>query len=86
VLENDGRQRFTVRTLVDKVARVADARAADLDGDGDLDVSVAGFGYDDGETSWLENTGASRCTSCSGCRAASTPCRRTWTATAGRTW
>jgi hypothetical protein len=62
VLENDGRQRFTVRTLVDKVARVADARAADLDGDGDLDVSVAGFGYDDGETSWLENTGGWRFT------------------------
>jgi hypothetical protein len=57
VLENDGRQRFTPRTLVENVARVADARAADLDGDGDLDVSVAGFGYDDGETSWLENTG-----------------------------
>jgi hypothetical protein len=60
VLENDGRQRFTVRTLVEKVARVADARAADLDGDGDLDVSVAGFGYDDGETSWLENQGGWR--------------------------
>jgi len=57
VYENDGQQRFTVRTLVDKVARVADARAADFDGDGDLDVSVAGFGYDDGEISWLENTG-----------------------------
>ena len=42
------------------MARVADARAADLDGDGDLDVSVAGFGYDDGETSWLENTGGWR--------------------------
>ena len=62
VLENDGHQHFTVRTLVDKVARVADARAADLDGDGDLDVSVAGFGYDDGETSWLENTGGWRFT------------------------
>jgi hypothetical protein len=62
VLENDGRQRFTVRTLVDQVARVADARAADLDGDGDLDVSVAGFGYDDGETSWLENLGGWRFT------------------------
>ena len=62
VLENDGRQHFTVRTLVDAVARVADARAADLDGDGDLDVSVAGFGYDDGETSWLENTGGWRFT------------------------
>ncbi len=57
VLENDGRQAFTARTLVKDVARVADARAADLDGDGDLDVSVAGFGYDDGETSWLENRG-----------------------------
>ena len=57
LLENDGRQRFTPRTLVADVARVADARAADLDGDGDLDVSVAGFGYDDGETSWLENRG-----------------------------
>jgi hypothetical protein len=58
VLENDGRQRFTARTLVDRVARVADARAADLDADGDLDVSVAGFGYDDGETTWLENMGS----------------------------
>ncbi|HEY6509944.1 MAG TPA: VCBS repeat-containing protein [Vicinamibacterales bacterium] len=57
LLENDGLQRFTPRTLVADVARVADARAADLDGDGDLDVSVAGFGYDDGETSWLENRG-----------------------------
>jgi len=60
VLENDGRQRFTTRTLVDRVARVADARAADLDADGDLDIGVAGFGYDDGETSWLENTGGWR--------------------------
>ena len=57
VLENDGRQVFTARTLVKDVARVADARASDLDGDGDLDVAVAGFGYDDGETSWLENLG-----------------------------
>jgi VCBS repeat protein len=57
VLENDGRQRFTSHYIADRVARVADARAADFDGDGDLDVSVAGFGYDDGETSWLENKG-----------------------------
>lgn len=57
VFENDGRQGFTPRVLVRGVARVADARAADFDGDGDLDVSVAGFGYDDGETSWLENRG-----------------------------
>jgi len=57
VLENDGRQRFTPHVLVDHVARVADAEPADLDGDGDLEIAVAGFGYDDGETSWLENKG-----------------------------
>jgi hypothetical protein len=57
VLENDGQQKFRSRYIADRIARVADARAADLDGDGDLDVSVAGFGYDDGETSWLENVG-----------------------------
>jgi hypothetical protein len=57
VLENDGHQQFTPRTIAERIARVADARAADLDRDGDLDVAVAGFGYDDGETSWLENKG-----------------------------
>jgi hypothetical protein len=57
ILENDGRQRFTLHRLIDGIARVADARAGDLDGDGDLDLAVAGFGYDDGETSWLENKG-----------------------------
>jgi hypothetical protein len=57
VMENDGQQKFRSHYIADRVARVADARAADLDGDGDLDVSVAGFGYDDGETSWLENQG-----------------------------
>src|SRR5262245_34259046 len=57
VLENDGQQKFRSHYIADRIARVADARAADLDGDGDLDVSVAGFGYDDGETSWLENQG-----------------------------
>ena len=60
VLENDGRQAFTRRVLAEGIARVADARAGDLDGDGDLDVAVAGFGYDDGETSWLENQGGWR--------------------------
>lgn len=55
--ENDGRGRFLTHRLVENVARVADARAADFDGDGDMDVSVAGFGYDDGEMSWLENHG-----------------------------
>ncbi len=57
LLDNDGQQRFSNQVLVQDVARVADARAADLDADGDLDVAVAGFGYDNGETSWLENLG-----------------------------
>lgn len=57
VLDNDGALQFTNRTLIAGIARVADARAGDLDGDGDLDVAVAGFGYDEGATSWLENQG-----------------------------
>ena len=48
---------FTSHYVADRIARVADASAGDLDGDGDLDLAVAGFGYDDGETSWLENQG-----------------------------
>ncbi|MGE5420447.1 MAG: FG-GAP repeat domain-containing protein [Chloroflexota bacterium] len=48
---------FTPRVIIEKIARVSDARAGDLDNDGDNDIAVAQFGYDDGETRWLENKG-----------------------------
>lgn len=57
VLENDGDQQFTSHVAADGIPRAADARAGDLDGDGDPDLAVAAFGYDHGETLWLENRG-----------------------------
>jgi FG-GAP-like repeat len=52
-----GGRHFTPHVVAEGLARVADVRAGDLDGDGDLDLAVAGFGYDQGETLWLEQTG-----------------------------
>jgi len=57
VLENDGRCNFKKHLIVEKIARVSDVRAGDLDNDGDMDLAVAQFGYDDGETRWIENLG-----------------------------
>jgi hypothetical protein len=59
VLENPGSGAvpWTPRVAAARIARASDARAGDLDGDGDLDIAVAQFGYDDGETRWIENLG-----------------------------
>src|SRR5690606_24047030 len=57
VLENDGRQNFTPRAVLEHTDRVTDARVADLNGDGRLDLALAQFGYDQGSVSWLERTG-----------------------------
>jgi hypothetical protein len=57
ILENNGTNEFTKHVVVEKIARVSDVRADDLDSDGDLDLAVAQFGYDDGETRWIENLG-----------------------------
>lgn len=57
VLENLGNSNFKTHRLLENVPRVCDVRAADIDNDGDKDLTVALFGYDDGETRWLENLG-----------------------------
>ncbi len=49
---------FEPVTLLDRVGRVADVRAADIDADGDLDLAVAIFGWrSTGQVVLLENIG-----------------------------
>jgi len=55
LLVNEGGGRFSSRTLLENVGRVADVRAADVDRDGDLDFVVAVFGQlVEGRVGWLE--------------------------------
>lgn len=57
IFENDGNNKFRKRIIAENIARVTDVSAGDFDGDGDKDLAVAQFGYDDGETRWIENLG-----------------------------
>ncbi len=57
ILENNGSFEFSKHVIAERIARVSDVRAGDLDNDGDMDLAVAQFGYDDGETRWIENLG-----------------------------
>lgn len=59
ILENIDDRQFRKHTVVDHTARVTDVRAANLSGrtDKKLDLVVGQFGYDQGQTCWMENKG-----------------------------
>ena len=57
IFENLGNGQFRRHVIAEHLARVADVRGADLLGNGVTQLVVGCFGYDQGETLWLENKG-----------------------------
>ena len=57
IFENLGNGQFRKHVIAEHLARVADVRAADLLGNGVTQLVVGCFGYDQGESLWLENQG-----------------------------
>lgn len=57
IFENLGDGQFARHAVGEHMARVTDVRGADLLGNGQTQLVVGCFGYDQGETLWLENKG-----------------------------
>lgn len=57
IFENLGHGQFRRHVIAEHLARVADVRGADLLGNGVTQLVVGCFGYDQGETLWMENQG-----------------------------
>jgi hypothetical protein len=57
IFENLGNGQFKRHVIGEHMARVADVRGADLLGNGVTQLVVGCFGYDQGETLWMENKG-----------------------------
>jgi hypothetical protein len=57
IFENLGNGQFNRHVIAEHLARVADVRGADLLGNGVTQLVVGCFGYDQGETLWMENKG-----------------------------
>ncbi len=57
IFENLGNGEFRKHVIAEHMSRVADVRGIDLFGNGVTQLAVGCFGYDQGESLWLENKG-----------------------------